>query len=252
LQNKRLLTSEVIPSDSVLLDSMAHGSSNIRILVSGAPLLGCDAISFHLAAQPGFVVIGQMDAAGIVEGVGRLDPDILLVIELDSVSKTWMTTVSAVKVASRTRIIVVTYPLDKSTMLQAIEMGVRGFLTRESHMEMLFKSIRCVVAGEYWIGHDRTADLVDYLRSRSNGEPAPADNFGLTLRQREVVHSILRGYSNKEIARHFGISGETVKHHLTSIFEKLCVANRLELALFAVKHPQIAPNNLPDRKKHKK
>jgi two-component system nitrate/nitrite response regulator NarL len=246
------LTGCLISSDSVVLDSMAQSNSSIRILVSGAPLLSCDAISFHLAAQPGFLVIGQMDAARIVEAVGRLDPDIVLVIELDSASTSWMTIVSAVaKVAPRARIIVVTYQLDKSAMLQAIEMGVRGFLTRESHIEMLFKSIRCVMAGEYWIGHDRTADLVDYLRSRNNGRPAPADHFGLTVRQREVVHSILRGYSNKEIARHFGISGETVKHHLTSIFEKLGVANRLELALFAVEHPQIAPKEPSERKKHR-
>jgi DNA-binding NarL/FixJ family response regulator len=58
----------------------------------------------------------------------------------------------------------------------------------------------------------------------------------LTPRELEIVSAIIGGYTNKDIAAKFSISEQTVKHHLTNIFDKLGVSNRLELALFAVNH----------------
>jgi DNA-binding NarL/FixJ family response regulator len=58
--------------------------------------------------------------------------------------------------------------------------------------------------------------------------------FGLTSRELEIVGAVTSGFSNREIARRFSLSEETVKHHLTKIYSKVGVANRLELALFAL------------------
>jgi len=65
--------------------------------------------------------------------------------------------------------------------------------------------------------------------------PRKAD-FGLTTRERQIVSAVVNAYQNKEIAEKFAISEKTVKHHLTNIFNKVGVSNRLELALFAVHH----------------
>jgi len=56
------------------------------------------------------------------------------------------------------------------------------------------------------------------------------------LRQSQIVSAVVDAYQNKEIAEKFAISEKTVKHHLTNIFNKVGVSNRLELALFAVHH----------------
>ena len=64
--------------------------------------------------------------------------------------------------------------------------------------------------------------------------------FGLTPRELEVVGSIVEGCSNKDIAKQFGISEETVKRHLSNIFDKTGVSTRLELALFAISHQLVA------------
>src|SRR2546425_635298 len=86
-------------------------------------------------------------------------------------------------------------------------------------------------------------DLIDSMRKRA-AEPA-ADalrpTFGLTSRELEIVGTVVAGYPNVDIAQKFAISVKTVKHHLTNIFNKLGVANRLELALFAVHHHLEAP-----------
>jgi len=77
---------------------------------------------------------------------------------------------------------------------------------------------------------------VQYLRTliQSSGEEARQRKFGLTPRELEIVSAVVAGYSNKEIAEYFKISEDTVKHHLSNIFDKLGVSTRLELALFAV------------------
>ena len=65
--------------------------------------------------------------------------------------------------------------------------------------------------------------------------------FGLTARELEIVTTVTTGFSNKEIAQQFSLSEETVKHHLTKIFSKVGVSNRLELALFAISENLMRP-----------
>ena len=99
------------------------------------------------------------------------------------------------------------------------------------------EDIHAVMDGHYWLGREEVRNLVQTLRQLM----APEDevkrpNFGLTKRELDVVGAIVRGNANKDIAREFSISEDTVKHHLTNIFNKTGVSNRLELALFAVDH----------------
>jgi DNA-binding NarL/FixJ family response regulator len=84
------------------------------------------------------------------------------------------------------------------------------------------------------------ADLVSAVRSRGavldERIPQQKADFGLTARERQIVSAVVDAYQNKEIAEKFAISEKTVKHHLTNIFNKIGVSNRLELALFAMHH----------------
>ena len=92
------------------------------------------------------------------------------------------------------------------------------------------------MAGEYWVGREAVSNLVQYLRTQmqASNEESRQKKFGLTPRELEIVSAVVAGYSNKEIAEYFKISEDTVKHHLSNIFDKLGVSTRLELALFAV------------------
>src|SRR5437762_5083745 len=81
-------------------------------------------------------------------------------------------------------------------------------------------------------------EVIDKMRARAaaTGAATRRPTFGLTPRELEVVSTVVEGYPNGDIAQRFSISVKTVKHHLTNIFDKLGVSNRLELALFAVHH----------------
>jgi DNA-binding NarL/FixJ family response regulator len=94
------------------------------------------------------------------------------------------------------------------------------------------------MADQYWVGHEAVSDLVDYLReSRPAGSARPTSkNFGLTAREMQIVETVAAGCTNRDIARQFSLSEDTVKHHLSSVFDKVGVSNRLELALFAIHH----------------
>jgi DNA-binding NarL/FixJ family response regulator len=96
-------------------------------------------------------------------------------------------------------------------------------------------SIRAVMSGQYWVGRETISNLVEYLRTLLTPPATPKHKkYGLTPRELEIISAVVAGYANKDIAAHFRISEDTVKHHLSNVFDKLGVSTRLELALFAV------------------
>jgi DNA-binding NarL/FixJ family response regulator len=137
---------------------------------------------------------------------------------------------------SPVRVILLTAAAEKNQIVEALQLGARGVVLKDSATQLLLKCIHTVMAGEYWVGRESVSNLVQYLRTlmQSSSDEARKRKFGLTPRELEIVSAVVAGYSNKEIAEYFKISEDTVKHHLSNIFDKLGVSTRLELALFAV------------------
>jgi DNA-binding NarL/FixJ family response regulator len=105
----------------------------------------------------------------------------------------------------------------------------------------LTTAIRAVSSGDYWIGGKRVVNLVGALHELMQQAAVPErKTYGLTPRELEVVGCIVEGCSNRDIAKQFSISEETVKRHLSNIFDKTGVSTRLELALFAIAHQLVA------------
>jgi len=95
--------------------------------------------------------------------------------------------------------------------------------------------------GEYWIDGQRTANVMQILQQLSQQERTESkNNYGLTDREMEVVQLVCEGLGNKEIADRLQIAGETVKRHMTNIFNKVGMSSRLELALFAIDHQLVS------------
>ena len=128
-----------------------------------------------------------------------------------------------------TRVLLFGASIPPDAAIEALELGARGALQHDQSAALLFKSIRTVAKGEYWV--DRA--LVGKLARQVQFATTP---FRLTARQRQVVSLLVAGYSNKEIAERFKLSSNTVKHHLTSIFDKTGASTRVELAVFALHH----------------
>jgi two-component system, NarL family, nitrate/nitrite response regulator NarL len=90
------------------------------------------------------------------------------------------------------------------------------------------------MGGGYWVGTQSVPNIFTYLKSLR--KEVSKKTCGLTHRELQVVSAVVAGLSNKQIAQHFNIAEDTVKHHLRNIFDKTGVSSRLEPAIFAIEH----------------
>jgi two-component system, NarL family, nitrate/nitrite response regulator NarL len=141
--------------------------------------------------------------------------------------------------SGETHIIVIENPpLPDTDQVELFKLGVHGFCQRDISPELLVKAVESVVNGELWMQRSLITRIIDELtqsgpsskkgNSLSNGSPIEC----LTPRELEVARMVHKGGNNKSIARTLDISERTVKAHLSSIFRKLNIENRLHLAIF--------------------
>jgi DNA-binding NarL/FixJ family response regulator len=144
------------------------------------------------------------------------------------------------KAAPKARLILLTGLQDPDVINLAIQMGAVGVVAKTEPATVLLKAIEKVNAGEVWI--DR-AMMADVLTSLARARYAPAEQSpeiariaSLSVREREVIGLIGEGLRNKEIAERMSISEVTVRHHLSSVYSKLGVEDRLELTIYAYRN----------------
>jgi DNA-binding NarL/FixJ family response regulator len=139
------------------------------------------------------------------------------------------------------KIILLTSTISTQQIIEALQIGARGIVIKDAVAEHVTAAIRAVSGGDYWIGGRRVVNLVGALHELMQQAAVPdRKTFGLTPREMEVVGCIVEGCSNRDIAKQFGLSEETVKRHLSNIFDKTGVSTRLELAMFAIAHHLVA------------
>jgi DNA-binding NarL/FixJ family response regulator len=218
--------------------------SPIRIVVADDHRVFREALQLLLNAERDFTVVGSAgDGLEAVALVRELRPDILL-LDVAMPHVGGIETLRQISAGgSATRVILLTGAIERADIVTAIQLGARGLILKESGATVLLKGIRGVMSGQYWIGREAVSNLIDVLRSLMASGESPRSDFGLTAREIEIVGAVVAAYSNKETAERLQISEKTVKHHLTNIFDKLGVSNRLELALLAVHHRIVPPES---------
>jgi len=133
----------------------------------------------------------------------------------------------------QSQLAVLTDSRDPEIHREAVESGAIGIISKQDPPELLFAAIRRVYSGGAWLDRFVTAKMFVHSPVSEKKLPNSRKISRLTAREREVIHMIGMGLRNKQVADRLYISNITVHHHLTSIYSKLDVANRLELIIFA-------------------
>jgi two-component system, NarL family, nitrate/nitrite response regulator NarL len=215
-------------------------TQRVRVLIADDDPIVRNVVRAHLASQPNVEVVGEAaDGRQAVKMASELTPD-LLILDLLMPNLPGLDTLRELT-TSDVRTVLLCSTLTKRQILEALQLGARGILLKQQVSELL-PAIRAVIDGQYWVGGKSVSNvlqIVSGLATEVSVSPSKS-NFGLTDRELEVVNLVTQGLTNREIATNLRISEETVKRHLTNIFDKVGMSSRLELALFALDHRLVA------------
>ena len=219
--------------------NMQEQSGTVRIVLADDHSIFREALRMLLTAEPPFEVIGEAgDGAEAVRLARTLRPDVLLM----DLAMPGYSGMQALRDLARSpepvRVIVLAAVIDKTQTVELLQLGARALILKDSATRELIQSIHTVMAGHYWVGHESFTGLLEAVRDLgiSNEADNPTKDFGLTPRELEIIAMVSAARRNRDIAEKLSISEETVKSHITHIFNKLGVSNRLELVLFAMHH----------------
>lgn len=176
------------------------------------------------------------EAANGVECLEKLEetlPEVLL-LDINMPEKNGLEVLEEIKKrAYDVRVLILTVHNELEYLIKAVDIGVDGYILKESESAELKRAIQTVVSGENYI----QASLIPALNNRLANRDIDKDKIeSLTSRELEVLVRVANGMINKEIATSLHISERTVKNHISNIFKKIDVSDRTQAAVFAIKN----------------
>lgn len=220
-------------------------AKSIRVLVVDDHAIVREGLRMLVESEPDIEVVGEAanraDALTLTADKG---PD-LVILDLDLGSENGLSFLSdLLALSEKTRVLVFTGIQDIELHRRAIRLGALGIVEKSQASKTLIKAIRKVHAGEVWLERTMTATVLGEIINR--GEPKKPDLEAvkiatLTEREREIIALVGESLKTNDIASRLFISEKTVRNHLSSIYSKLGVSDRFDLAVYAYKHKLARP-----------
>jgi DNA-binding NarL/FixJ family response regulator len=188
----------------------------------------------NLLEEQGVQIVAEAaDGAAALTLVSESGPDVV-VMDLNMPGMNGIeATREIVRVAPRTRVVVLTISDQDEDVMDAILAGACGYLLKDSSIQDLMQGIRAASIGEALISPHIAAKVLQ--RIRATGVPTDAGGPELSERETEVLRLIANGMDNAQIAEDLHISPKTVKNHISNILMKLQIENRIQAAVYAVR-----------------
>ncbi|HTT89953.1 MAG TPA: response regulator transcription factor [Acidimicrobiales bacterium] len=205
----------------------------IRVLIADDHRVVRDGLRYLLDQEPDMDVVGEAgDGHQTLRAVAATRPDVLL---LDL----YMPVLDGHGVLGELRgtpnppaVVVLTSATDDDHLVRAIRAGATSYLLKTATAEQVVVAIRDAAAGTASL----SPALLTRLTQTLHRSPAPDPLRSLSPREREVLRLIARGHSNRQIARDLGIGEQTVKTHVSNVLAKLDLQDRVQAAIFALRH----------------
>lgn len=167
----------------------------------------------------------------------QLQPDVIL-LDLDLHGESSLEFLPDLLQQGAARVLILTGLRGEEHRMHAMMRGARGVVQKEEPAETILQAIERVHQGELWLDRATTASMFTRLSGKKTQDVEAQKISSLTEREREVIEALVKERSahNKAIAEHLNISGHTLRNHLSSIYDKLGLENRMELYLYATDH----------------
>jgi DNA-binding NarL/FixJ family response regulator len=237
-------------------------TSLISILLVDSQTLLRAGLRLILEKEPKFTVIGEVSSREEALEAARLRPDIII-LNLNSQGESDLDLLPDLTIiAEGARVLVLIGDFDLEWRLRIVRFGVKGMVQKTEPPDRLIAAVKSVYAGEVWLDPKTVSHVLDDLLSKGDVKQTNRvlnNGVWLTGRERDIIALIGEGLKNKQIAERLCISEPTVRHYLTSIFEKVGVKDRQGLIVYAyqrglAKPPAVTGQSLSKSEKsdHKK
>jgi len=216
---------------------VVEGEGTVRVAVVDDDAMARTGISMIISSAPEIEVVAQaQDGSQAVQLVQRHGPDVVLMdIQMPRMDGLRATAALAALPDPPKVVIITSFNLDEH-VFDALGAGATGFLLKESSPQEIIDAVRVVARGEAMLAPQATTHLIGHFvhqRHDPQRRAARAQLDSLTDRECEVLTAVAEGQSNNDIANSLFLSEATVKTHLSRMFTKLGVGNRVQLAIFA-------------------
>lgn len=210
---------------------------SIRVMLADDHVLMREGIKQLLEFDGSIEVVAEAsDGEECLSKIVASNPQILL-LDINMPKKNGIEVLEEIKKQNLdVRVLILTVHNEVDYLLRAVDIGVDGYILKESESAELKKAIGLIVNGESYI----QPRLIPLLNNRLMARDSDKDKMGLlTQRELEVLVQVANGLINKEIATSLCISERTVKNHISNIFKKIDVSDRTQAAVFAIKNDLI-------------
>lgn len=191
-----------------------------------------------LELEGDFQVIAEAcDGVDCIQKLETVSPDVLL-LDINMPNMNGLEVLKKLKEKRiKVKVLVLTVHNEVEYLLKAVDIGVNGYMLKDSESSELKKAILTVVGGEDYI----QPSLIPVLNAKMIDRDKDSEKIeNLTKRELEVLKLLAFGMYNKEVAERLGISERTVKNHVSNIFKKISVTDRTQAAVFAIRNNLIS------------
>src|SRR5207302_8381408 len=217
----------------------------IRVIVADTQAIFRAGLRKIFALEDDIRVVGQAETLGQTQSaVTKFSADILI-LESALTPNPVEAIIELMRQYPQSKMVVVTPGPDEQLTLELFRRGVHGVISREVEPEVMVDCLRKVVAGESWLDPQGIRWVMEAYRSQNSRPAGARSKVQLTPKETLIVSCVTQGMKNKEIALRVGTTEQVVKNYLRKVYDKLGVADRLELALYCLNHHVVDNAKVP-------
>ena len=217
----------------------------VRVIVADTQAIFRAGLRKIFALEDDIRVVGQAETlAQTQSSVAKFSADILI-FEAAITPNPVDAVADLMRQNSQLKVVVVTPGADEELTLELFRRGVHGIVSREVEPELLVECLRKVAAGDYWLDSQGVRWVLEAYRTQSSRPVGARPKVQLTPKESLIVSCVTQGMKNKEIALRVGTTEQVVKNYLRKVYDKLGVADRLELALYCLNHHVVDNTKVP-------